>query len=423
MTETIDIDLSVRAQIDQMRRMVALLGGAATARVYHDARAQHPGNLSIALALVDCLARQGRFAECHREIDGLAALDPTGIIRLANRSIIAERQGDARLAADLAVRAVSIAPTRMDIWNRLLSLAVRLNAPTDGLHWALAASQAAPTVLQRLEFQMAAAGWHIALRNLPGAIDAAAEVVRALLSSGHRPEPPVKPAINVADHADRCRRTLVDALARLEALDIKAFPVAGTLLGWQREGRFLPGDKDVDLALAPPGDLGHAAEMLTEDGLFRAEGDLLGMVDFRTFHHRSTGIAVDLVAHRQGEGCIWGGSRVTGLPDGACRLLRHQPYRLHRREWQGINLWVPEDGDALLTDYFGNWRIPDPNFDSFIAAPAMVGFPDLVRALAYQRLAQALFIGRRPLARALAKQIQTKDASDALAVLVAASAP
>lgn len=423
MTETIDHRLSVRAQIDRMRRMVALSGGPDTLRLYRDARAQHPDNLAIALALVDCLATQGQFAQCHGEIDGLAALDPTGIIRLANRSIIAERQGDARMAADLAVRAVTIAPTRMDIWNRLLSLAVRLNAPTDGLRWAMAASQAAPTALIRLEFRMATAGWHIALRNLPGAIDAAADVVRALLASGHRPEPPVKPAIDVADHADRCRRTLVDALARLERLDIMAFPVAGTLLGWQREGRFLPGDKDIDLALAPPGDLARAVAALTADGQFRVEGDLLGMVDFRTFHHRSTGIAVDLVAHRQGEGCIWGGSRVTGLPDSACRLLRHRPYRLHRVEWKGVCLWAPVDGDALLTEYFGDWRVPDPDFDSFIAAPAMVGFPDLVRALAYQRLAQALFTGRRPAARALAKQILAKDGSDALAGLVATSTP
>ncbi len=382
-----------------------------------------PQDRALHLAWLEALLRLRRLDEAGMLAARLDHFDASGRLRLINQAVIAEQAGDYQTAVALLLQAETIQPS-LHQQMRLINLAAELGDAALGLRWSQAARRLAQNPQDRLLLACTEVNWRFNARDFTGTMQLALLTVQGLLDSGSLladAAPAAQPAGGDPAHDDKLRQTLIAALQRLETAGLQPFAIAGLLLGWQRDAAFLPNDKDIDLALPPgllPAEavLAEAAAALCNDGRFRLLPNMLGMLDFNTFADTATGIHVDLVAHRQDtSGGILGGSRMAGLPDAECRLLRHAAYDLVRAEWQGVTLWRPADADRLLCEYYGNWRQRDPHFNSMISAPAMLGFPDFVRAMAYLHLVLAVQAGRREAAIALAQQICQRDAGDVLA--------
>jgi tetratricopeptide (TPR) repeat protein len=208
---------------------------------------------------------------------------------------------------------------------------------------------------------------------------------------------------------------LSDAIRLLEGQGLQAFPTAGTLLGWWREGKFLAHDKDVDIMLPPGSDWQRAIAAVSGASEFGVAFNEMGYSNFISFIHRETRLVVDLSQHEEtDEGriqCVW---RIPGLPDEQCRRTLQSPYHLVRDQWLGCEFWRPEDPDRYLTDLYGDWRTPMVNFDTVISGQHLVGFPDMVRCYAYNRLAHHLTEGNRDKGLAYVSQILDKDPLDPL---------
>jgi hypothetical protein len=209
---------------------------------------------------------------------------------------------------------------------------------------------------------------------------------------------------------------LKDAVALLEGQGLRPFPTAGTLLGWWREGTFLLHDKDVDVMLPPGSDWEKALTTISQAPSFDLLYNEMGYSNFESLVHRGTGVTVDLSHHEEGSGdkvrCVW---RIPGIPDEQCRRTEQSPYQLVRDQWMGCEFWRPEEPDRYLGDLYGDWRTPMVNFDTVISGLHIMGFPDVVRCYAYNRLANAFAEGNKDKGLAYVSQILEKDPLDPVA--------
>lgn len=209
---------------------------------------------------------------------------------------------------------------------------------------------------------------------------------------------------------------LRDAIALLERHDLQAFPTAGTLLGWWREGKFLSHDKDIDIMLPPGADWARAFQLMSEAPAFAPVFNEMNYSNFHSFVHRETRLVVDISHHEYHDDgqvqCVW---RVPDLPDEQCRRTRQSQYTLVRDEWLGVQFWRPEDPDSFLSELYGDWRTPDTGFDTTISGHHLVGYPDVVRSYAYNRLADRLSGGSREKGLTYVAQILAKDPLDPIA--------
>lgn len=406
-------------QVAKLKRLWNEAGADAALAAAEQAAQANPQDRVLQLVWLEALIGHQRHAEANALAASFDRFDPSGLLRLSNQAAIAEASGQLATAIDLLEQAETRQPS-LQHRIRLLNLAGRLGDAKRGLFWAKQTRRMAKDSAERLVIACTETGWRIQARDFIGAQRLALLTIQGLIDAGAlqkaAPNQPIPPP---ADHATKLRQTLAAALERLEGAGQRPLVVAGLLLGWQRDNAFLPGDKDIDLALPPGDDFAAAQATLGQDSRFRREPNPLLLQDFITYTDLATGIQVDIVAHRAanlaGESCFLGGSRMAGLPDAECRLLRHSPYRLVRDQWQGLTLWRAEDTDGMLREYYGTWRQRDPYFDSMIGAPAMLGFPEYVRALAYFRLLLAVQAGHMAKAVALARQIAQRDADDVLA--------
>jgi hypothetical protein len=209
---------------------------------------------------------------------------------------------------------------------------------------------------------------------------------------------------------------LSDVVVMLEGVGLKPFPASGTLLGWWREGRFLSHDKDIDIALPPESDWQLTLDTITSNSTGHFQRCDNGYDNLIALKHLKTGITVDIIQHtRTSDGqirCVW---KAKGLAEERCRETLQSDYTLVRDEWLGRSFWRPDDPDRYLTDLYGDWRTPMQYFDTTIAGHHIVGFPEIVRCMAYNRLASNLLEGHLAKVLAYAGHILDKDPTDPLA--------
>jgi hypothetical protein len=157
-------------------------------------------------------------------------------------------------------------------------------------------------------------------------------------------------------------------LSQAHAAGCSVFPFAGTLLGLERDGRLLPNDKDADLAVWLE-DFGLACVLLQNLGLQRA-ANVPPFGNMAAFIDPATGGSVDLFGLRRDpvQGRIEGGVWMYGKPPSHQRVL-HIPWFVlaPRALSNGARLWWPQPADALLTALYGNWRRPQPEWDSLVS--------------------------------------------------------
>lgn len=203
--------------------------------------------------------------------------------------------------------------------------------------------------------------------------------------------------------------------AELAILGIPAFPFAGTLLGLVRNGCLLDYDKDLDIAVGMESwDACCAA--LEKMGWARSPMRI-DYSNYRDYVHPESGITLDVCGLQdRGDQRIIGGFSLPGHPAEYQRVSVFPQFDLIQRVTEYGEVWFPRQPEKILTAFYGDWRTPNPNWDTVISALNLEKFTLLVRCYAYHRLVQRWLSGDLAKAWCYAHQIALKDPDDVLAL-------
>jgi len=247
---------------------------------------------------------------------------------------------------------------------------------------------------------------------LPEAIACFREALTRLVEVPPAPDlapPPPKPLDNAAYLA-----ALWPALHALAGAGVQAFAHAGTLLGLTRDGRLLRFDKDMDIGVLMDA-------MPAADATLRALGWQRGPNEFpfanlAGYRHPGSGAWLDVCgfAVEPGTGLWLGGFWLPGLPREWQRVSEYPDPALRQIASPAGAVWAVADADAWLTTMYGDWRTPDPDFDTLISSRNQRGFALLTQCFAFFRLARRWMEGDPRRALALAHQIRRRVPDDAL---------
>lgn len=255
--------------------------------------------------------------------------------------------------------------------------------------------------------------------DLPTGVQSLREgLQRRLQRPSHRAAPPVLQDFDRPEVTACFWRTL----ARLAQAGVHAFPTAGTLLGLEREGRLLPHDKDVDLAL-PLQEQGEAVALLSAWG-WQPVRSPLGLCNPVGLWHPVAKLHMDLCALMKDEatGQTMGGFWRRDWPREWWRIVDY-PGGMNLRQIAAPagSVWYPMDPVRILQAFYGEgWRVPDPDFDTTIAGFNMRGFSMLSQCYALYRTYGRWEEGKLSRALATARHAQRKQPDDPLWVDIVA---
>lgn len=211
----------------------------------------------------------------------------------------------------------------------------------------------------------------------------------------------------------RTRRRQLQILAEIERLvlteDLPVVLHAGTLLGLTRDGDLLPGDMDLDLATIAPATSAGVVAALVGTGRFKQQRHRVDTGTFRALVHQPTGLTVDITEYQRD------GNRFVSRwchPSG--QVLRESTVpaftpMLVDMPGLGRRLPMPDDPGAVLTATYGDWRTPDGDFDTMVAAPNLTGYTDFLASVTAIRLVDCLLAGRIVAARRLGQLLADAD--------------
>lgn len=159
----------------------------------------------------------------------------------------------------------------------------------------------------------------------------------------------------------RAAVALGDLNREFDELGVRSFLMSGTLLGFIRDSQFISWDKDIDLGI-----LTSEADVATVERAFERSPQFeVRRLDFNTDRLRVNhvnGVMIDIFPHYEGEdGRIW--------HDGTATRWWNSPFGLRPVEFLGRPQLVPDPPEKYLDENYGNWRVPDPNFDARMDTP------------------------------------------------------
>lgn len=372
----------------------------------------------IHAALIHLHLDLGELVRAHELVESLQALEPDGYRPPYFMGLILKRLGRLEQARDAFLTAVKREQHNHNAWWELVECCALSRDFARGLVCLQRASRLPWPAQSRRFWSYKRGTLYQQMHNYALALVSYTEVVLDCLLRGVEQRPPPPAALSRVPPSAPLA-ALGDAVDLLEARGLQPFPVAGTLLGWWREGRFLAHDKDIDIMLPAGTDWEQVLALVTQAPGFRLLPSEMGYSNFISLRHLASGLVVDISHHEAAaEGqvkCVW---RIPGVPEAQCRQTRQSAYRLVRDRWLGREFWRPEDPDQYLTEMYGDWRTPLANFDTVLSGHHVVGFPDVVRCYAYNRLANALMEGRLDRGLDYVAQILQKDPLDPLASCV-----
>lgn len=176
-----------------------------------------------------------------------------------------------------------------------------------------------------------------------------------------------------------------DTLSQLARAGVHAFACYGTLLGVVREGGLLPFDKDIDFGI-PLSEMDKATQCLRSRGWLTAHPSITNPRAF--FHPRKSttldlsGFVVDPETQQTYSG-FW----MANVAYENGRNARYPPVKLAKaRSPDNQPIWQLSEPEAWLESLYGDWRTPDPYFDTVVAAKNLCGFSQLTQCYAFSRI-------------------------------------
>jgi len=167
----------------------------------------------------------------------------------------------------------------------------------------------------------------------------------------------------------KANKALSDLNAMATSKGTPVFLVSGTLLGCVREGQLLSHDKDIDVGIVGWENQYELCMALQESGLFTVSAQYLKGQD--TFYipvcHNATGMWIDIfVYHPQDEYLVTGVDFFFGYR----QTFAFTPFQLKDVEFLGVDMKIPANAELNLTENYGEWRSPDPDYLSHLESPS-----------------------------------------------------
>ena len=169
----------------------------------------------------------------------------------------------------------------------------------------------------------------------------------------------------------------------MQSANIPFFLMAGTVLGYIRDGRLLPGDKDVDIGIMEKDyDKTKIENLLRDSGSFQIK-----RVDDHADRIRAiyrNGVWVDVFPYFTEGKRTWHAGTVA--------RWWHEPFDLAPYDVDGTSFMIPADTDAYLEENYGSdWRTPDGLFDVYDDAPnAEIMHHDFLRYSTWRKIFESL---------------------------------
>ncbi len=195
----------------------------------------------------------------------------------------------------------------------------------------------------------------------------------------------------------------LEHLILLHALPM--FMVAGSVLSLVREGDFFINDKDLDLGLLDA-DFEHATQLLIDSPHFDDISPANYFVGYKQLRHRATGLIVD-VTHYQTNNeevhAIW--RHVSGE---ILRKTVFAKFALREAFFPSLRcrVLIPDQVETYLETLYGDWRTPDKNFDTVIAARNLSELTPFLLSLGFIKIADALHNDHYKKARSTVEHLQ-----------------
>ena len=250
------------------------------------------------------------------------------------------------------------------------------------------------------------------LQAMHAHLQADLDALAALAAAGHVVTAPT--AQGAAWNEAEVTRAVWHILTQLRRAGCGAFPFAGTLLGLERDGRLLPNDKDADLGVWLE-DFSLACHTLQSMGLQLAT-DVPPFGNMATLVLRQPGLSVDLFGiRREPENTrLVGGVWLYGQPASHQRINHYPWFTLAGRAGPAGRVWWPEPPDTLLTALYGDWRRPQPEWNSLVSCLAVQETNLHWRCWAMKSLCDAWVTGDLPRTRRLLDQVVARGGREAL---------
>ena len=183
------------------------------------------------------------------------------------------------------------------------------------------------------------------------------------------------------------------------------FMVAGSLLSLVREGDFFLSDKDMDFGVLGA-DFEPTVERLIQSRYFDDISPPNYFVGYKQLRHRTTGFAVDITHYKTQNNKIhatWG--HVLGY---VVRETVFNPFTLREAYFPNLRcrVLIPDNAEDYLCSLYGDWRTPDPYFNTVVAARNLCQLTPFLISLGFIGIGNALLNGLYRKAKAGAKHLQ-----------------
>lgn len=215
------------------------------------------------------------------------------------------------------------------------------------------------------------------------------ELLRQL--KGRVPRPPQP---KLSDHV------LLEALGKLKQLldkdAIEPFLIFGSLLGPIRDGRFIPGDGDLDLGILGKKEFQRALDLIQKSSDFKVRR-------IRRFErepvkaevHCKNGVKLDFKRFLIEE--LGGTSWYTNNVGIVLKKTYPHTLKIGKIEFLGHKVAVPEESEDFLEWQYGDWKTPDSYYSMITSGPIHgMAHRDFVIASGPFAIIRAILHNRRP---------------------------
>jgi len=151
-----------------------------------------------------------------------------------------------------------------------------------------------------------------------------------------------------------------DVMEVLESVGMPFFLAAGTALGMVRAKGPLGHDSDIDVGVLAQ-DWDHATLVEAFNTHPRFELDVAHPEHDKVYLKHRRGSSLDIWRFYEDGGKVW--------HDGLLTRWGNTPFAIERRTVRKRSIPLPADAERYLTESYGDWRTPDPDFDAFCDAP------------------------------------------------------